>query len=200
MRIRSRGGRKELSDDVGCERRIGDNGVAARHDRIIAHGERPAVRVSASKAGDEWRPGEARRGEGHPGRGARARVDDIDALGFDELREAADIQGHADRVCACAGNGVNRPPRACNSLTSEPPRLAISALAPRGSRRRLSRSPHERRRPAQRSGIISSAGNTRRGDARPVAEKVSPSPRDIRRNRSGSATEKREPYFATTSL
>ncbi len=31
---------------------------------------------------------------------------------------------------ACAGNGVNRPPRACNSLTSEPPRLAISALAP----------------------------------------------------------------------
>src|SRR5690606_40748644 len=70
----------------------GDHGPASCHDRIVEALRLAPGAVDSVKGRDEPRAGAARGEERAPGRGATARMDDIDAL-------APDQGGQPQRIC-----------------------------------------------------------------------------------------------------
>ena len=94
---------------LGGEGRIGDDDIAAGHHRIVIELDRRAPGIDAVKGRDQRHAGAPRRGERHPGRRARAGVNEIDTLGPDEMRESRHIGGHGERVLGRGGEADRDP-------------------------------------------------------------------------------------------
>ena len=73
--------RVEPFDHGGGEAGIGDDDVAARHDRIVAQLERRSSAIGAVERGDEGAARQPAGGQPDPGGGARAGMQQVDALG-----------------------------------------------------------------------------------------------------------------------